>query len=141
VRTFEHTPPCAFRASQRRWAGGRPTDQFRMNANIFHALIVYELANQKLRRRCTHLLQWLANGRQRRICNACELESSKPMTETSSGTLRPTSRNAVIAPRAERSLKATSAVKGLLPQVNHALRYAPRRRSSCQGVRAASTGP
>ena len=39
--------------------------------------------------------------------------SSKPMTETSSGTSWPASRNAVIAPRAEMSLKATSAVKGL----------------------------
>jgi hypothetical protein len=34
--------------------------------------------------------------------------SSKPMIETSSGTLWPASRNAVIAPRAEMSLKATT---------------------------------
>jgi hypothetical protein len=39
--------------------------------------------------------------------------SSKPMTETSSGTFRPASRRAVIAPRAEMSLKANRAVKCL----------------------------
>ena len=39
--------------------------------------------------------------------------SSKPMTETSSGTLCPASRKAVIAPSAEMSLKAMSAVNRL----------------------------
>ena len=53
--------------------------------------------------------------------------SSKPMTETSSGTLWPASRNAVIAPRAEMSLKATSAVKGL-----------PRRSKSSAAMRPSS---
>ena len=37
--------------------------------------------------------------------------SSKPITDTSLGTFRPASRNARIAPMAEPSLKATSAVK------------------------------
>jgi len=39
-----------------------------------YTLIVRELANKEFRRRRTHLLQWLANGSQRRVCDPCELD-------------------------------------------------------------------
>jgi len=63
ARSLECAHPHAFWASQWGWAGGRSDDQVRTNTNVSHTLIVRKLADEELRRRRTHLLQRLANGR------------------------------------------------------------------------------
>ena len=74
VLAFERTPPHPYRASQRRWASGRSHDQFRTNTNVWCTLIGRDLADKEFRRCRTHLLQRLANGRQRRVCDTRELD-------------------------------------------------------------------
>lgn len=64
ARAPERTPRYTLQATQRRGASGRSQDQLWTNTKVIYTPIVREFSEKKLRRRRTHIVEWLTDGSQ-----------------------------------------------------------------------------